>query len=227
VAAYDIGDCGMIDIFTYFFLLFILFLLIFLSKKNWRTELRTNPYEVSHASDYTPEALKFMLEYPAPSNQNRQCKFVAAVTSFAGVRCKSIYDCYSHWVSFHPHSEENPRYVRIDPGAQKTDMYNTKPKDWKKILLPCICLTVLSTAEEKRNFAQLLSVQPWTPCVVGCPLGIFRDYHSRLPDNFGAERMHEISLGSSKPALKLMRAMASRGTERSFTREPLGLSISF
>ena len=177
------------------------------------------------AEDFSPEAIDAVLKLDFLDNADLLALAVTVVTIFTGMRIQDCVRLYSDNIIKDPHSPADPRHFRLVLEQTKNDIEGTGPAHGLSYYLPCICLSSQS-ARLNVKFATLCAADPWVPCIVPCPFHIFDEYLCTLPDPYGLEW---ISLGphpagevTGRP--RAFRALTTRGINRYFTRQPLGVN---
>mmetsp|Transcript_17828 Transcript_17828/g.16094 ORF Transcript_17828/g.16094 Transcript_17828/m.16094 type:complete len:456 (-) Transcript_17828:10-1377(-) len=186
---------------------------------------KMNPYFVSPASIYSPEAIQYILELACTNIEMVQDKAFVLLTIYTGMRLKNVYEIYSKDITFVPFdvTTNNPRHYSMMNITSKNDRSGTGPNENRLYLLPCICLQLL-TGRERNDFIRKLISNNLCNCVRPCPFNAVRTYINLCPDPTGSQRVLERQLDPTLSNVKLMRTKQLLGSEPKFLLTPMGES---
>ena len=170
--------------------------------------MRVTPHFVKKAEGFNEEHLAAILDLDYRNHQDLQALACVCFTCFTGIRIEDLHQANTANVTRTASTTKNPRNWKIQLLKAKNDPDGTGPLENRTWLVPCCCLVEHLEKEAKQSFARKLKANPLVSCISPCPLFLLE---CPLPND-----------KYSNPSL--FRALTSKGSNRTLTCNPLGIS---
>jgi hypothetical protein len=167
---------------------------------------------VKKAEGFNEEQLAAVLDLDFQNHQDLQALACVCFTCFTGIRIEDLHQANTANVTRTAFSTKNPRNWKIQLLKTKNDPDGTGPVENRTWIVPCCCLVDLDK-EAKQSFARKLKVNAHVGCISPCPFNVISLF------------LRECPLPNDKyPNPSLFRALTSKGSNRTLTCNPLGIS---
>lgn len=165
----------------------------------WNTVLTQSPYFTESLSDFSGEALAFILQF-TPSDAVEHKKFLRmkvymCLTVYAMMRNADVYDIFCDGISMVAASAESPRCIRFVLRSTKNDPQGTGPISGRTYHIPCFCSNQMS-GKSKGSFIRTCVADTGglkAPCDIDtCPYRFVQEYLKLIQFPFGNPESGEL-----------------------------------